>query len=202
VTLISGDYSVKLDCQKNNKLQTFLKAINFTANKLNVTERYGLPSEVQVDPNKIWLIKDPYLRHIRLKILWKDVMSLERCHRFKMVENPNCKTCGAIETVIHQLWGCSNANKIWKYASMFIGKRLEEWVKDIGDLIPYNNNAAIELIKSQCFRYLIQLDRSASITYNTFESKIRHILLIEEITLKKESKFVAVKTIENLMRQP
>ena len=87
------------------------------------SERYGFDGNNEINFHKIWMIMDPNLRHIRLKIAWKDVMSLERCNRYRMTDNPNCNICGQLETVEHQLWQCSNAQKIWRRVSLCCGHR-------------------------------------------------------------------------------
>ena len=159
-----------------------------------------LGNQCNVNPNKLWLIKDPYLRHIRLKVAWKDIMSNERCHRFRMIEDSSCAICGRIETVTHQLWECPNARRIWEYCSVVSRLHPEELGITLYDRIDYNQNAAVELIKSQTFRYLIQMDRSATLTYEEFKSKIRHILNIEQIVLRQQRKHVLAEVIDSYLK--
>ena len=85
---------------------------------------------------------------------------------------------------------------IWQYASLFTKQRIEVLASDLMNLISYNNNCAVELIKSQCFRYLIQIDRSVNLTYDQFAGKMRHLLKIEQIVFNKQRRFTMAKIIE------
>ena len=68
--------------------EVFLKAYRSKTVKVSVHERYRLPNanNQASDWNKFWLLKEPSLRGIRLKVAWKDVMSNERRHRFKITD--------------------------------------------------------------------------------------------------------------------
>ena len=186
-----GSYEFNMaHTKKKLNLQLMFKTMLNKTKAIDTVERYGFTNDSRIDPNKFWLIKDPYLRHIRLKIAWKDVMSFERCTRFRITDDPNCKICGQLETVEHQLWECENAQRIWQYASFFRGKGMAYVGSSLREVVTYNNDCVTELIKSQCFRYLIQLDRSKDLSYEHFASKLRHILHIEKTVLYNQGKYV------------
>lgn len=184
----------------SKSLQTFLKRVMNKVEKLDIVQRHGLVRNSPILPHKFWLIKDPILRHIRLKIAWKDVLSLERCFRFRMTDSSACTICGREETVAHQLWDCQNARRIWQYTCDFAGISTDQLALNLGDLIDYRADSIIELIKSQSFRFLIQIDRSAHLTYDRFVTKMKMILGIEYEVLLKQGNTTLIKRIESYLK--
>ena len=65
----------------------------------NPSNRYSIDvdnnhTNIQNTWHNLWCIKNPTLRAIRLKILYKDVWSNERRHRMGITSNSDCVICG------------------------------------------------------------------------------------------------------------
>ena len=55
------------------------------------------------------------MQSVRLKDLYKDVFSNERQARLGISNSNKCiVVCSKVETVVHQLFTCSNAKRMWK----------------------------------------------------------------------------------------
>ena len=107
----------------------------------------------------IWEIKHPTLRAIRLKILYKDVFSNERRHRFGLTNSAACAICGQTESVEHHLLSCVNATRIW---SLF--HRLTDFtVVNLFDVVRCDLSMEAEIVKSVLIKALLQIDRSAGV---------------------------------------
>ena len=98
----------------------------------------------------------------------KDVYCRERMKRFGMIDSDQCEICGACETVQHQLFECPNATKIRMYASQ-IERELD--INDLYGLIEVGKVQNHEILKSLIIKYLIQIDRSKSLTFETFNEQ-------------------------------
>ena len=95
----------------------------------------------------------------------KDIFCYERMKRFGMVQTELCKICGQIETVQHQMFDCTNAQKLRQFA-----QRIENSfsLNEFYSLIEVTNNETQELIKCILIKFLIQLDRSEDLTFEMF----------------------------------
>jgi len=146
---------LSLDIAKVHKLATF---------------RYS-----KADYKRIWSVKNPTLRGIRLKSLYKDIYSNERRFRFGMSPDPNCVICGEIETVEHHLALCPNARKIWGYCD-----RIDRFnVHNISDVLRAEPSVVLEIIKAIAIKQLIQIDRSRSLSFTAFCLECLRFLNIE-----------------------
>ena len=68
----------------------------------------------------LWKIRNPSLRNIRLKVLYKDVYCQERRNRFGLADSPFCEICNSVEDVQHQLFDCKNSKRMWQlYEKIF-----------------------------------------------------------------------------------
>ena len=123
----------------------------------------------------IWQIKNPHLRSYRLKILYKDVFSNERRHRFGLTDSPNCAICGQIETVAHQLVECTNARKVWDMYHRLAGRSINELLQ----VITCTEGIEIEIIKSIVIKHLIQIDRSMNLNLTLLKQEIKRFYNIE-----------------------
>ena len=106
--------------------------------------------------DNLWLIKNPILRAVRLKVVYKDIFSNERRFRFQLSVTPNCDICGSVETVEHHLFLCTNASRIWDLYSRLTGLR----INSLFDLIHSDRILENEIIKSVLLKALIQINRS------------------------------------------
>ena len=106
----------------------------------------------------LWSIKNPTLRACRLKIIYKDVFSNERRHRFRLSDSPLCDICGQIESVEHQLFLCRNAVRIWNLYFRITGIR----IGSLFEVLCCSGNMAHEIVKSTLIKCLIQINRSSN----------------------------------------
>ena len=114
----------------------------------------------------VWSIKNPSLRATRLKVLYKDIFSNERRHRFGLADSSACLVCGQIETVEHHLWSCNNAKRIWLLFQRLTGTS----IGSLFDVVRCDLSIELEIIKSVLMKALLQIDRSA----NTIERALKH----------------------------
>ena len=127
-------------------------------------------------PN-LWLIKSPALRAIRIKIMYKNVYSNERRFRFGLTDSPDCRICGEVETVQHQLFDCINARTLRQLVNNIY--RLD--FQNLESLIIPEKNPNDEIIKSVLLKMLIQIDRSEGISEEGLKSMVKYYEKIEEI---------------------
>ena len=123
----------------------------------------------------IWRIKNPHLRNYRLKLLYKDIFSNERRHRFNLTDSPNCPICGQVESISHQLFECINAQGLWGMYSRLSGKV----VRSLLDIIICVESDECEIIKSVIIKRLIQIDRSAGLSFQRLKDEVTHYYRIE-----------------------
>ena len=144
----------------------------------------------------IWSIKNPSLRNVRLKVLYKDIFSNERRYRFGLVDSPECVICHAPESVEHQLLTCPNAQAFWNYYYQFTSQR----VQSLEDIISTSQSTAIEIVKSAVLRKLIQIDRSSGQPINVVQQECLYYLRLETIVnqSKKGELQVLTDAINNL----
>lgn len=125
--------------------------------------------------NQIWQIKNPHLRGYRLKLLYKDIFSNERRHRFGISDSPNCAICGQVESVAHQFFECANARKLWDLYNRLTGKSMTDFLQ----VIVCTERIDIEIIKSIIIKCLIQIDRSNNINLAKLKYEIKKYYRIE-----------------------
>ena len=131
--------------------------------------------EYESDFARIWLIKNPSLRAVRLKVIYKDIFSNERRFRFKIALSSDCEVCGMVETVDHHLFSCSNANRVWRLYRQVTGSQIES----LFDVISCGSDRVHEIIKSVCLKALLQIDRSKNVTDRAILAQCLYFLNIE-----------------------
>ena len=135
--------------------------------------------------HQIWKIRNPHLRGYRLKLLYKDIFSNERRYRFNLSDSPNCPVCGQVETVVHQLFDCPNAQRLWdiyrRITNSTIGGML--------DIIMCCERSEVEIIKTVIIKHLIQINRSVGINSDSLKKEIAHFFRLEACTSKKYEQF-------------
>ena len=131
----------------------------------------------------IWEIKNPTLRAVRLKVLYKDVFCNERRHRFGLANSPNCDICGQIESIEHHLFSCHNAARLWS-----LYQRLSHQnIHSMFDVLMCSKNVAHEIAKTIILKALIQIDRSKDKTDREIIAQCLFFLRIEARVHKKQS---------------
>ena len=123
----------------------------------------------------IWNLKNPTLRAIRLKVVYKDVFSNERRHRFGIIDSPACVVCAQVETVEHHLFLCANATRVWDILFRLTGTRLTS----LFDVLYCTSNIDLEIIKSVLIKSLLQIDRSQTTSDRTLVTECIHYLGVE-----------------------
>ena len=143
----------------------------------------------------LWKIKNPQLRGYRLKLLYKDVFSNERRHRFKLSESPNCSICGQVESVTHQILECANAQRLWAMYYRITGRP----VRSMLEIITCTESIDIEMIKTIIIKRLIQIDRSAGVNLVAIKKEIVHYFRVEACSLSKSYQFwmQCINNVEN-----
>jgi len=131
-------------------------------------------------PN-LWLIKSPALRAIRIKVMYKNVYSNERRFRFGITDSPDCRICGEVETVQHQLYECINARALRHLVKNIYSLEFQ----NLESLIIPGKNPNEEIVKSVVLKMLIQIDRSSGISEEGLKSIVKYYEKIEEIIAEK-----------------
>jgi hypothetical protein len=131
--------------------------------------------------SNLWLIKSPALRAIRLKIVYKNVYSNERRFRFGLTDSPDCRICGEVETVQHQLFDCVNARAMRDIVQNSFNLNFE----NLESLIIPGKNPNDEIIKSVLLKMLIQIDRSEGVSEEGFKSMVQYFNKIEQMISEK-----------------
>ena len=143
----------------------------------------GRAMELEASLANVWEIRNPTLRAIRLKILYKDVFCNERRHRFGLAVSPLCAICGQVETIEHHLFLCTNANRLWDLYQRLTNQS----ITSMFDVLSCSKICAHEIVKSIILKALIQIDRSKDKTDRELVSQFIFFLKIEAITSKKYS---------------
>ena len=133
----------------------------------------------------IWKIKNPHLRGYRLKLLYKDIFSNERRHRFGLTDSPSCAICNQVESVSHQLLGCTNAQRLWNMYRRITGNDISSML----DVITCTTEIEKEIAKSVIIKRLIQIDRSEGFSFERLKQEIKHYYRIEACISDKSKHF-------------
>ena len=151
---------------------------NLTVDIAKIYKRTDWPPP-GIDPTSmykaIWNLKNPTLRAIRLKLVYKDVFSNERRHRFGIIDSPACVVCAQVETVEHHLFLCANATRVWDIFFRLTGTRLTS----LFDVLYCTSNIDLEIIKSVLIKSLLQIDRSQTTSDRTLVTECIHYLGVE-----------------------
>ena len=171
--------NLQLSMKYENKWHDFSKLtgkmLNFiikeNRNKIddyNVADRFKIDNsyfgDIRNTWQNLWLIKNPTLRAIRLKVLHKDIWTNEKCFRFKIAEDDRCIICGESETIFHQLFICRNAHRLWDTLEKVLGSECPSNDRQYAQCISVSQDYLVETIKSCIFKLLIQIDRSKDMT--------------------------------------
>ena len=152
----------------------------------------------------LWLIKNPTLRAIRLKVLHKDVWTQEKRCKLGITSSNACEICGEPESVIHQLYTCRNTSRIWNSFSIFRNND-DCYKKSFVNLITISNDNAFETVKSAIFKVLIQIDRSQHLSIEQIKKQILYWLQVDMIAISRNSRSknnkLLIKSYNNIIRK-
>ena len=171
----------------SRSLNDLIKAVYNKTIPYHPADKYPLDRNLFQDMRNtyqhLWQIKNPTLRAIRLKVLYKDIWCQEKRFKLGLNDNSSCTICGESESAIHQLFLCSNAQKIWNIALNIIGDFQLDPIAPpddnlITNLLQVSSNLVVEIIKSVTFKLLIQIDRSAKINEKEILRSFSYWLLI------------------------
>ena len=157
------------------------------------TDKYPIDKscfgDIRITWHNLWRIKNPSLRAIRLKVLYKDIWCQEKRYKLGIASDNRCTICGKHETAIHQLFECENAKRIWEIANRLTGAKIlniiEEDQATLAKLIEVSPDIAVEIIKSVIFKFLIQINRSCDLNETEIRRTLAHWLNIEYQSLSK-----------------
>ncbi len=179
-----GDDLLEIRVAKPRQIKLDLAEKRLGSLKVDTKMIYKMP-HLNVDRksvSNIWSIKNPALRNVRLKVLYKDIFSNERRFRFGLADSPECAICQAPESVEHQLLTCPNAQAFWNYYYQFTLQR----VQSLEDIISTSQSTAIEIVKSAILRKLIQIDRSSGQPINVVQQECLYYLRLETIVNQRK----------------
>ena len=200
---------LKLGSRHLNDLikQTLKKVAKYhPANKYETSEAsFG---DIRQTWSNLWSIKNPTLRAVRLKVLHKDIWTQNKRFNLGIGNSSACEICGETETVVHQLFSCLNAKRMWEFIGRAIGRNLiasEDGCpkEKLVELMKVSNDFAFEILKSAIFKLLIQIDRSRYLSINQIKGNILYWLRIDVIAINKRirnNKFL-INCYNNIIRQ-
>ena len=200
---------LKLGSRHLNDLikQTLKKVAKYhPANKYETSEAsFG---DIRQTWSNLWSIKNPTLRAVRLKVLHKDIWTQNKRFNLGIGNSSACEICGETETVVHQLFSCLNAKRMWEFIGRAIGRKLIASEDDchkekLVELMTVSNDFAFEILKSAIFKLLIQIDRSRHLSINQIKGNILYWLRIDVIAINKRirnNKFL-INSYNNIIRQ-
>ena len=142
------------------------KYINFTYNANNEKSSWFY----------LWKIRNPILRHSRLKIMYKDIYSQERRHRFGLAQSSECLICKEVESVEHQLFECKNARRLWQIYNMIFAENIR-----FEQIVYSQTILAKEIVKAVITKMLVQIDRSQHLSVTHAIAKVRQAVALEFI---------------------
>ena len=122
----------------------------------------------------LWKIRNPSLRNVRLKVLYKDVYCQERRNRFGLADSPFCEICNSVEDVQHQLFDCKNSKRMWQLYEKIFGCSVS-----FKEVVLIKSSIPAEIVKSTILKLLIQIDRSAHLSIHHIILRIIHSLDLE-----------------------
>ena len=174
----------------NRMLNTKFKQIFNKVKDYNPAERHEIPSstfpDIRSTWSNLWLLKNPTLRAIRLKILHKDIWTQVKRRKLGISNTDECSSCKKREDVAHQLFKCPNSVRFWKIYHELFGGNLER-----GNPFTYidvSNNVLVEVVKSAIFKMLIQIDRSINLTQQQIKRSISYWIHLELHSINKISR--------------
>ena len=180
----------------SKEINDLIKDVLHKRNSYHPADKYQIDrscfGDIRSTWHNLWRIKNPTLRAIGLKVLYKDIWCNDKRLKLGISSDNKCIICGEPETVIHQLFICKNAKRIWDIGSKITGSGdlsiNEQDHLTFSKQIEVSQNIPMEIIRSVIFKLLIQINRSNDLS----ETEIRRIILywmnIEYLVLSKPLK--------------
>jgi len=196
--LVCNNSLVNLGKCSSRQMQDMLKISLRSVAEFQVCDKYEVEFNASLERSNwkhIWQIGHPSLLGTRLKILYKDVYSNERRHRFGLSDSPSCSVCGIVESVEHQLYECSNAKRLWKTLEKVTGYA----PTDFYHLICYEGPLEVEVLKSVVFKLLVQINRSSNVNTTVFLNKVKWYINLEESCKNGKGSFESIKSSINCL---
>ena len=127
-----------------------------------------------------------------MKVLYKDIWCHDKCFRLGISTDNKCTICGEPETVIHQIFICSNAKRIWDIGRKIIGTGdltiVDHDQSTLSKLVEVSPLIPNEIIKSVIFKLQIQIDRSSNLNETEIKRVFAYWVNIEYLVMSKTSK--------------
>ena len=195
-TILSGGNPVNFYKLSSRSLNDVIKKVFNKVIQYHPAHKYPLSidlfADIRISWQQLWQIKNPTLRAIRLKILYKDVWCQEKRFKLGINNSDSCTICGQTESAIHQLFQCNNAKRLWSYAYEILGLSFNDQTLisnlEIVNLIQVSSDLIAEVIKSVIFKLLIQIDRSVNISRSDALRTIAYWLTISEKSINRKIK--------------
>ena len=186
LTIISDNKELDINKINSRKLNDVIKLTLNKITKYHPANRYNyshdLFGDIRQTWTNLWLIKNPSLRAIRLKVLYKDIWTQEKRYKLGITNSNLCEICGETESITHQLLMCVNAKRLWSHLEQSLDYKVivnEDPEQSLVKLMEVTNNMPLELVKSVVFKLLIQIDRSQMLTTIQVNKHIIYWLNIE-----------------------
>ena len=191
--ILCGDKVKDITKISSKELNNSIKMVLRKKHAYHPSDKYVIDKsffgDIRTTWHNLWRIKNPTLRAIRLKVLYKDIWCQEKRFKLGIATDAKCTICGLTESATHQLFLCNNAKRIWEIGCKVIGTReLNLTEGDLGTLsrlIEVSPNSTNEIIKSVIFKLLIQIDRSSVLNETEIKRIMAHWLNIEFLSLSK-----------------
>ena len=127
--------------------------------------------------SNIWKIKNPALRAIKQKLIFKTIYSNERRYRFGLSDSAQCTGCALVESVEHQLLDCANAQRLWNMYRLITGSSIQSFK----DLIICSPSLEEESLKITIIKALIQINRNHNVPISAIAQECSYFLRTEAI---------------------
>lgn len=197
-TLLDLETSFKLMVSKESYQQSSTKVIKqaLQSSKLagsvvdlnKIHRRQNLPGSGTPEFldlfKRVWKIRQPNLRAIRLKVLYKEIFSNERRHRFGIADSPLCVGCRLVETVEQQLFECTNARRAW----LMLRDLSVVGIQSFKEVIECKDNMIVEQLLTAIIKALIQIDRSHNMPIKCIAQSCAHFLHINAACSKSQER--------------
>ena len=196
ITLIIDNKEHEILKLGSRRLNDLIKQVLKKVVPYHPAERYNFSNtyfgDIRQTWTNLWLIKNPTLRSIRLKILHKDIWTQEKRSKLGICNSSACEICGETETVAHQLVTCNNAKRMWNLVGQSINRQFLQGSyspeENLAKLMVVSSDFAYETVKSVIFKLLIQIDRSRNLSIKQINKHIIYWLRIEQIAINKINK--------------
>ena len=180
LSLITATDQCELSSTKSIKLVLSVKGrppMAVDLNKIHNRQDFPAPGTDEFSSHfrNLCQIKQPALRAIRLKLCYKNIYANERRHRFGLADSPLCNGCNQIESVVHQIFECANAARLWRMYKDITGTEIGSF----RDVVLCRDGIENEILKSAIIKTLIHINRNHTVPSRVVAAECAHFLRTE-----------------------